>query len=118
MDSTSFAGMINRSRAVIEHDLFRVKPDLTRGTRRDVLERNVVAAEDDFIKGKRSPQRIGDSPQSHEGHKGKSPILLGDLCAFAQEETGGEKSQRNQSSYSVAFGSYLAAPVSLEERSR
>ena len=31
--------------------------------------------------GKRSPRRTGDSPQSHEAHEGKSPILLGDLCA-------------------------------------
>ena len=38
--------------------------------------------------------------------------------AFGQEETGAEKSQRNQSSYSVALWSYLTAPVSLGERSR
>ena len=30
----------------------------------------------------RSPRRTRDSPQSHEGHEGKSPILLGDLCAL------------------------------------
>ena len=38
--------------------------------------------------------------------------------AFGQKETGAEKSQRNQSNYSVALRSYLAAPVSLEESSR
>ena len=77
--------------------------------------------------GKRSPRRTEDSPQSHNGHEGKSPILLGDLgalggesisLAFGQEETSAEKSQRNRSNCSVALWSYLAAPVSLEESSR
>ena len=34
--------------------------------------------------GKAFTAKNGDSPQRHEGHEGKSPILLGDLCVLVR----------------------------------